>query len=291
MSNHTTRGFIICCFGVLCSLLACWTDLGFAGYFLDDCQGESTNDMMTGPLKSVSTRMGDAPVRIVDEYLPSGRLAEQKWNDARNGELQAKLVFDYDANGRKTKKVKFGRDNAINFSETYFYNEKGFRVGATLYDKDGSIETVTVFRCEADGKLKGRFQLNTSRNYAVMSSYTHDKNGKLEKEFRQELTEKGLTTTKIARTYGQNGLLLEEIESRSKGLQFVKRVYVYDAQRNPVSQSNFGPDGRVTDKWMMEYEFDSHGNWTSRRAKRAIRDGKRNGESVLSERTIIYYSQ
>ena len=77
-------------------------------------------------------------------------------------------------------------------------------------------------------------------------------------------------------TYEVDGTLKEKI------------AYAYDERKNEVGLTVFNADGSVKNGWLINFEYDSYGNWT--RKTRLIKPEKGGDPQPYSaERRVITY--
>lgn len=245
-----------------------------------------------------------------------GNRIEYKVYDS-DGTLASRFTYKYDAQGNKIEEGFYYHTGQFGGKSVYTYDEWGNQTSQTSYGADGVINWKTVSTYDAQGNRTEwlQYQRDTLR-YKVISMY--DEKGRIVENGTIEFNaipnvrvSHAPEPGKVVYTYNDEKGTKEVFTYKPDGVLKDRMIYTYDSRRNEVGRAMFKADGSPNDfvirfydniyepeskfrgslsgKSLVEFEYDSHGNWTKKTY--LIQSGK-NGKPQpyrAEERIITYY--
>lgn len=108
-----------------------------------------------------------------------------------DGEPDGEVLYEYDENGNMTSEQR-DRSSSLGqaMSRTFTYDENGFLIAETYYEKDGSVNRVYYYTNDENGKMIGERQCDAEGNEMLVSEdcvwvYEYDEQGRVIEEVRQ----------------------------------------------------------------------------------------------------------
>ncbi len=222
------------------------------------------------------------------------------------GELQTKMLFQYDANGRMVERQMFVDGHLLRKRQN-FYNDTGKIKKEISYTfRDKSIDTtVYTYTYNSYGDcIELMAKSNGQKSFQTFYEYTYNKNGHIvtKKELDSEI---GL---KFLWKYNLQGNVKLKKGFEPDGSLRHKVVYTYDKAGNKTEEKvfeddklinrntftyqgkvyvfkNFWPSGELDYQYTYHYTFDDHGNW--------VKEVEFMGEdpNTITTRKIEYYRE
>ena len=245
-----------------------------------------------------------------------GNRIEHKIFDS-DGNLADRFAFKYDTKGNEIEEVSFTFDGLIKEQRIYTYNVRGNLTGQIIVGADGSIKRKYDNRYDNEGKrIEGRRYKGDILRYKVIIRYD-EKRRIIEEETMEynaipELREEyDADPGKVVFTYDDNKRTKDVATYSSDGSLKERVILTYDAKGNEVGRAEFKADGSpnynevkfhedIDNQWskllgsltghtLVEFEYDSRGNWT--RKTFLIQSGKGDEPQryLAEERVITYY--
>ncbi len=234
----------------------------------------------------------------------------------RGGELLDRTEFLYDANGRRTSLVRYGKDGEINRKEAYSYNTNGLKTDWAIfegngewiekhqysYDEKGALtserrqfsrpprdETVR-YRYEQDGRLVWMEHYDADNNFLVKHVKRFDDEGRLlgESYFDKSGAESG---NLIIIRDDQGRVIDRQIHTKRGGLEYRGEFKVNRfGLRTEVKET--GIKNRPLNHEWLDYTYDNKGNWIARGVfQRPKISDRRVYVPVSVDRRTIEYAQ
>jgi YD repeat-containing protein len=211
-------------------------------------------------------------IKALSSYNAQGKLTEIRTYNVGKGSLDEKIIYTYDAHGR--------------------------RVELVCYNAEGAVEGTSRYTYDAQGRL------TAVSSSGVLSSRVYkydDKDNLIEEIVYGPLGRSGY---RLVHTYDTQGRRIQTAnydDAHDPGLGIEKVVTTYDAIGNPTEQTTYftqradeptkpiPPPTRL----IYTYEWDTHGNWIKQTQTLCTAEtGKPVCEpSMVTYRTITYYPE
>lgn len=91
-------------------------------------------------------------LETVTKYNEDGREVEEIKYDKKTGKVERIEVYEYDANGNKSKVIEKDATGKIVKISVYKYNEKEFKTEKQILDGNGKMKSRDVYTYEKNGK-------------------------------------------------------------------------------------------------------------------------------------------
>ena len=243
-------------------------------------RGDTYANGQTTQIKDVSyDRQGNAVERIVYGfdfnyqkhvnsrvvYTYDGQRRATGWEDYADGRpVPAKSIYSYDSRGNRIKETVTQADGKIRAVVTLIYDAKGQNIEkryefgfvpsfgrvANVYDGKGNLIQSSAFN--AEGKLVSKIvaSFDSKGNRIEVEGYGVNSNQEAVLRYKTlyQYDDKGVNTG--IQIYGSDGDLRN------------KTLYQYNDHGYLSSVTNYDKDGAFSGRLVLEYEYDSAGNWT-----------------------------
>jgi hypothetical protein len=233
------------------------------------------NQGLIGPVKTVSTKRTETPVR-------DGRPGEPK--------LAEWQLFTFDVQGHMIQEEPLNPDGTASDKWVYVYGADGYLSERSGYDSSGRLIEKNTYRYEFDAQ--GRW----------ITKSTYDADGKLYNRMVRNYDYRGLMTDST--TYNGNGSVSNRstfaYDQKGKASEFA----LYDSAgalmqrqtvtngRNEMLLGNYdgSPKSRQVRSPPIKDEFDAHGNWTRLTTNKEVtQSGRTEATLEITRRIITYY--
>lgn len=224
-----------------------------------------------------------------------------------------KITYKYDKNNNIIEESRFRKNGTLYEQTIYKYNEKGYRILEEKYS-DGNLSFITQISLDGKGNQiersnftlspsgyqfanKETYRYNNNGNKVEYNwynsehssrsrqtkTYNYDKNGN---EIEYSLYEYG--TLKVTNTslYNDKGYLIEWTHNNSDG-NLKKITKKYDDKGNEIEENFYSEGdilGKVFNKTVFKYSYDTRGNWTEK-----IYTDEIFKNIIVTERQFEYY--
>jgi hypothetical protein len=91
-------------------------------------------------------------LETVTKYNADGREVEQTKYDKKTGKVEVIEIYEYDANGNKSKVIEKDASGKIVKISVYKYNDKDFRTEKQILDGNGKMKSRDVYTYEKNAK-------------------------------------------------------------------------------------------------------------------------------------------
>lgn len=229
-----------------------------------------------------------------------------------DGTLGSRFVDVYDEAGNKTEEQFFSHTGALGGKTVHVYDGKGNEVKTINYDGDEKITWRNESRYDDDGRRTEWVQYHgDTLRYKVF--YEYDGKGRVVEAETLEFNAPPNFWTSHAPVPGKvvtkfdDGKRTKEVASYDVDGSLKERsVYSFDGMGNQVGLSQYKADGApketvinsydkgklvgtLSGSALLEYEFDSHGNWTKKIHKIRPEGSKKSVAWSAEYRVITYY--
>jgi len=233
------------------------------------------NRVLIGPVKTVSTRRTETPLRDGKPGEPKvaqldlitfdeqGHMIQEDVIDP-DGTPREKWVYAFGANGCRSERTGYESSGRLITKNTYRYE----------FDTQGRLITTSMY--DADGKLYNRMVRNYDYRGLETDSTTYDGNGSVSNRSTFAYDEKG-NSAEFA-LYNSAGALMQK-QTVTNG-------------RNEMLLSNYDgtPKSREVRSVPIKDELDAHGNWTRLTTiKEVTQSGRTEATLEITRRIITYY--
>ncbi len=233
-----------------------------------------------------------------------------------NGTPASRFVYKYDLKGNKIEDSFYYHTGQFGGKTVYTFDDRGNQTSQTLYSADGIVSGKTIFTFDDKGNDTQAINYQGGiLRYKFISKY--DGKGRiLEKETIEFNAIPNVTTShapipgKVIFTYDDKKRTKEITTYKPDGALVESVIYTYDNQNNEIERVVFKEDGSpnnlviqfydninepgskfrgsLSGKSLVEFEYDSHGNWTKK--IHLIRSGKdAKPEAYYAEEQMITY--
>lgn len=240
-------------------------------------------------------------------FTKQGDLSEQK--NYANDKLQRRFVYQYDNNGRETKKVWYNsRGNVYqtyiskyadgNMSEYLVFNGNDVLLDSTVYVyadnllstenhflSDTAVECTFyyTFKYNNNGKLLSKQKVDGSQIFFV-DQYAYDGKNRISEEKKYD--NNGEFTIGYLYTYDDQDLIVVRKSMNEQGVQRRRTTYSYDQYGNLVEEIWYDKETTfILREVSYTYTYDDKGNWISR----ITYEGPDKNPTEVVVRSIDYY--
>lgn len=209
------------------------------------------------------------------------------------GQFGGQTVYTYDERGNQTSQASYSADGAVNWKTCSTYDAQGNITEWVQYEHE-TLRYKVISTYDEKGRVveSETIEFNAIPNVYVSHAPVP---GKVVYIYDDE------KRTKEVATYKPDGTLKDRV------------VYAYDTKGNEVGRSMFKADGTPNDpviqfydniyepgskfrgslsgKTLVEFEYDSHGNWTKKTYLIQLDKDSKLQPYRTEERVITYYSK
>jgi len=197
----------------------------------------------------------------------------EKFGDMQKGNLQNKIVYQYNSNGKETENATYYESGSKPASKnTTKYDVKGNKIQLSIYDFEGTV--IFNYKYDSKGNLTEESQPNFSK---IVYKY-NEQNKLIDKsEYKKYIKGFQLESKDIFK-YDERGNQIEWASYKGDGSLYSKTQYKFDSNNNLIELLYKSPDGksdsRVTKKYdvsgnEIEYSsYDSKGRLSDHSSKK-----------------------
>ena len=208
------------------------------------------------------------------------------------------VVYEYDANGNKTREIYYDENGAVSATFEYTYGENGKMSMGKCYEADGTWNYTIYYFWGADGKLDSEKHLYWWGAYSVN---VYDDNGRL--SYTEEYNEDGTYCHKSVPKYDENGREISYTLYFENG-DYSEYVYVeVDGVVYRPAVKHVYADGTYSTheinalgEIVKAYYFDAQGNLTFYNERKyenrlLTEDWMYNADGILIVHTVYEYDE
>jgi len=248
-------------------------------------------DGLVGAVHRVVSATGGTS--ITKTYSRDGALLETVTRNAPPadqpdvGERMERVVYEYDAQGRRQHDMIDEGDGYRYLSRAYAYDKSGRVLAEAAYSMCGTFSSLTLYTYDDAGRL----QEDLSYRLRSLFKRTYDFDSQGRPIFRRNYKNHGAISSTGYR-YDDQGRLAEQSEFRLDGTLESKASYRYDRQGNRILEETVNPaDSSLNGTRAWSYEFDAQGNWMTQTARQPLVPRGVEASVEVTHRTITYYGR
>ncbi|SLM46858.1 conserved protein of unknown function [Nitrospira japonica] len=201
------------------------------------------------------------------------------------GERMERVVYEYDAQGRRQRDMIDEGDGYRYLSRVYAYDQDGKVLAEASYSMCGTFSSLTLYTYDD----AGRVQEDLSYRLRSLFKRTHEFDSHGRMTLRRNYKNNGAISSTGYR-YDEHGRLAEESELRPDGTLERKVSYRYDWQGNQILEETTNlADSSLNGTRASSYEYDAQGNWTARTVQHPVVPRGEETSVEITRRTITYY--
>lgn len=191
---------------------------------------------------------------IIERDRNGNEIKDTKYRDG--GELSWVAKSEYDAAGNQISRTSIRYESDGNGSESYgwerSYDENGNETECVNYDKNGDIESRSVYEYDESGKQTKHTEYEEDGRVKSKIQTEYDSYGNVISEIYD--------TKSIKREYDGQGNEIKVEHYDDAGKLTAKILKEYDASNNQTGYAEYDAAGNSVEKW--EREYDMNGNET-----------------------------
>ena len=210
--------------------------------------------------------------------------ASVKAGKVEKGRLEFKFTYTYDNRGNKVgKKFHNPYDRRLGYESTYTYNDKGNPIEEKSSYPEGNLSVKYTY--DGNDNLIEKRQYNSNGRLDWRSTYQYDDKGNLMQYNYYDPV--GDLPAKKTYTYDDRGRKIGVKAYNDDGSLSYASTFTYDDRGNQTGVKHYDSDGSLESVSVLEYKYDSEGNWIER-VWFNVR-GKIKRARNIEERKITYY--